>query len=75
MYQMILNALGRVDRTFFIICGVIVVVLVAIYFLMPVINRKQYEQARENLKKREASFKGNLNKNVEPVDSKPEKDE
>ena len=52
MYQMILNALGRVDRTFFIICGVIVVALVAIYFLMPVINRKQYEQARENLKKR-----------------------
>lgn len=79
--------LGSVDIAFFIICGIIVALIVAYYFLIPVINRKQYQEQRENLRKREESFKRNLDKlkyeksqvvennenNVEQVDSADKK--
>ena len=51
--------LGKVDKTFFLICLGIIAVGVLIYFLIPVINRKQYKEQRENLEKREAAFRAN----------------
>ena len=55
-----LNPLGKTDILFFVLCGVIVAAIVGIYFLIPLFNKKQYQEQRENLKKREASFKANL---------------
>ena len=57
-----LNKLGPVDIGFFVACAVIVVAIVVIYFLIPVFNKKQYQEQRENLKKREVAFKANLNR-------------
>lgn len=56
-YSFLLNAIGSVDRTFFLICLGIIVAIVAIYFLLPVFRKSQYEERRENLRKREAAFK------------------
>ncbi len=55
--SLLLNALGTVDKTFFLICLGIIVVIVAVYFLIPVFNKSQYEERRNNLRKREAAFK------------------
>lgn len=79
--------IGAVDVAFFIICGIIIALIVLYYFLIPVINKKQYQEQRENLKRREESFKKNLDKlkyeksqvvennedNVEQVNSADEK--
>lgn len=54
---MLLNSLGSVDIGFFVGCAVAIVLVVAIYFLIPVFNKKQYREQRENLKKREEAFK------------------
>jgi len=54
-----INALGPVDVVFFIVCAVLIAAIVGIYFLIPVINKKQYQEQRENLKKREEAFKSN----------------
>lgn len=78
-----LNTLGNVDIVFFIICAVIIAAIVGVYFLIPVLNKKQYEEQRANLKKREEAFKVNQKKkddqNVEtesvPADEVSEKDE
>ena len=57
MINAFLFSLGKVDTIFlFVIIGVILVG-VGIYFLIPILNRKQYQQMRENLAKREAAFK------------------
>ncbi len=53
-------ALNPTDIVFFIVLAVIVVLCVAFYFLIPVINKKQYREQRENLKKREVAFKSNI---------------
>ena len=53
------NDLKAWDIGFFIACGVIVALIVAIYFLIPVLNKKQYQEQRDNLKKREIAFKTN----------------
>lgn len=55
--MMLLNNLGSVDIGFFVGCAVAIVLVVAIYFLIPVFNKKQYREQRENLKKREEAFK------------------
>lgn len=55
-----LNPLGSVDIIFFVVIGALIALAVAIYFLIPVFNKKQYKEQRENLKKREASFKANV---------------
>ena len=72
MWSMIcaLNSLKDVDIAFFIICAVIVVLIVAVYFLIPVFNKKQYQEQRENLHKREDAFKSNLHNapSAEPVE-------
>lgn len=61
----LLNKLKSPDIWFFSILIGIVVVCVAIYFLIPIINHKVYEERRENLKKREETFRANL-KNLKP---------
>ncbi|MBR3864956.1 MAG: hypothetical protein IKJ19_07605 [Clostridia bacterium] len=53
---LLLNSLGRVDRNFFLICGIIIAVIVAVYFLIPVFRREQYETQRNNLRERESAF-------------------
>ena len=55
-----LNSLKDVDIAFFSICAAIIVLIVAVYFLIPVFNKKQYQEQRDNLHKREAAFKSNL---------------
>ena len=73
-----LNTLTSTDRVFFIILALIVVIIIAIYFLIPVFNKKQYQEQRENLKKREEAFKTNAQiqpteqpaKSVETTDKK-----
>ena len=47
------------DIGFFVACAVIIGLIVGIYFLIPVFNKKQYQEQRDNLKKREAAFKAN----------------
>lgn len=51
-----LNTLHTPDVVFFIVIGAIIAICVAVYFLIPVINRKQYQEMRENLEKRELAF-------------------
>lgn len=62
---LLLNELGPVDIGFFVACAVIIVLIVAVYFLIPVFNKKQYQEQRENLKKREDAFKSNKKTTVE----------
>lgn len=52
-----LNKLGKVDITFICICAGIVVAIVAIYFLIPVFRKAQYQQQIDNLRAREAAIK------------------
>ena len=58
-----LNKLGMVDTVFFIVCALIIVLIVAVYFLIPVFNKKLYKEQRDNLHKREVAFKSNLKQN------------
>ena len=51
-----LQKLGKVDRRFFLICGIIIAVIIAVYFLIPVFRREQYEMQRNNLREREKAF-------------------
>lgn len=62
-----LNELKPVDKWFFIICAVMIGAIVGIYFLIPVLNQKQYREQRENLKKREQAFKSNAHLQQDPV--------
>lgn len=55
-----LNPLNSTDIVFFIVLAAIVVVCIAVYFLIPVFNKKQYKEQRDNLKKREVAFKSNI---------------
>ena len=52
-----LNKLGKVDTAFICICAGIVVAIVAIYFLIPVFKKAQYQQQIDNLRAREAAIK------------------
>ena len=54
-----LNKLRSVDVAFFIVIGAIIAACIAIYFLIPIINKKQYQEMRENLKRREVAFNAN----------------
>jgi heme exporter protein D len=52
-----LNKLGKVDTAFICICAGIVVAIVAIYFLIPVFKKAQYQQQIDSLRAREAAIK------------------
>ncbi len=69
-----LNKLSKVDQAFFIVCAVIVALIVAVYFLIPVFNKKLYKEQRENLHKREAAFKSNL-KSAQAAETDKEQEE
>lgn len=60
-----LNKLGKVDTAFICVCAGIVVAIVAIYFLIPVFKKAQYQQQIDNLKAREAAMKAAKEGNVE----------
>jgi len=60
MSKLVMFSLNKVDIIFFSLILVAILVCVGIYFLIPILNRKQYQQMRENLAKREAAFKSNL---------------
>lgn len=57
----LLNSLKGGDIFFFVLCIVIVVAIVGIYFLIPVIKKDQLEEARHALETREKAFKENRN--------------
>lgn len=66
-----INTLKPVDVVFIIVCVAIVAIAVGIYFLIPVLNKKQYKEQRDNLRKREEAFKSNLSvKAASPTESK-----
>ena len=64
-----LNDPNPVDIVFFVIIGVVIAICIAIYFLIPVINKKQYQEMRDNLSKREVAFKANLKGEVATPDT------
>lgn len=68
------NKLKQVDILFFVLCGVAVLVGVAIYFLIPVFNKKQYQEQRDNLRKREEAFKANKKESLSADDTATEND-
>ena len=63
-----LNPISATDLWFFILCGVIVAVIIAVYFLIPVFNKKQYQEMRDNLHKREVAFKANIKASSDSVE-------
>ena len=65
-------SLGKVDVIFFIIILVVIAAAVGFYFLIPVLNREHYKQMRDNLEKREASFKSNIKRELVSHDKKEE---
>ena len=60
-----LNDLPGTDIALFIVLALIIGLAVAIYFLIPVFNKKQYREQRENLHKREAAFHANKAQNAD----------
>ena len=71
----LLNALKTPDIVFFILMGAAVAIGIAIYFLIPIVKHKEFEERRENLKKREEVFRANLkNLKSENVVSENKKD-
>ena len=56
----LLNALKTPDIVFFVLMGVVVAIGIAVYFLIPIVKHKEFEERRENLKKREEVFRANL---------------
>lgn len=67
----LLHGLKKPDIIFFVICGIIILLIIAIYFLIPVFKRKQFAESRENLKRREILFRENQ-KNEQPEEIKVE---
>lgn len=47
------------DWLFLIIVCVVIAICVGLYFIVPILNHKKYEQQRADLKKREETFKAN----------------
>lgn len=47
------------DWLFLIIVCVVIAVCVGLYFIVPILNHKKYEQQRADLKKRGETFKAN----------------
>ena len=57
-------SLGKVDVIFFVIILVVIAAAIGFYFLIPVLNRKHYQQMRDNLEKRESAFKSNIRREL-----------
>ena len=61
------SSLPSVDIWFFVICALIVVAIVVIYYLIPVFNKEKYEKQRANLEEREIAFKANRQQSMPQV--------
>ena len=59
---MMLFTVTTPDLIFFIVLLAIVLVFLGVYLLTPIVKRKQFAEARANLKKREETFRANLKK-------------
>lgn len=59
LFEMLFK-LTKADKEFFLVLGIIAGVFFVAYLITPIIKRKQFAEARENLKKREETFKANL---------------
>ena len=59
---MMLFTITKPDLIFFIILAAIAGVFALVYILTPIVKRKQFEEARANLRKREETFRANLKK-------------
>lgn len=57
---MMLFKITTPDLIFFIILLVIIGAFALVYLLTPIVKRKQFAEARANLKKREETFRANL---------------
>ena len=55
-----LFTLTKPDLIFVLCVGAVIAIGVISYLLTPIIKRKQFAESRENLKKREESFRANL---------------
>ena len=66
----ILFQLTKPDLIFFIAIVVAILLILVWYFLQPIIKRKQFAEARENLKKREETFRANLKTLNQETESK-----
>ena len=71
--MIILFQLTKPDLIFFIAVVVAILLILVWYFLQPIIKRKQLAEARENLKKREETFRANLKTLNQDKDSKEDK--
>ncbi len=63
-----INSLGPVDIIFFVVIAVLIALAVGIYFLIPVLNKKQYQEQRDNLRKREEAFNASVKPTTTPED-------
>ena len=61
LFEMLFK-LTKADKEFFLWLGILVGAFLVAYILMPIIKRKQFQEARENLRKREETFKANIKK-------------
>ena len=55
-----------VDIIFFVILLAIILLCVGIYFLIPVLNKKRYAQARADLERRENAYYANRGIDINP---------
>ena len=67
--------LTKPDLIFFIAIVVAILLILVWYFLQPIIKRKQLAEARENLKKREETFRANLKNLNQDFKSKEESED
>ena len=75
--MILFNQLKQADIVFFIVCIAIIVIIIAVWLLIPVFNKRQYKEQRDSLRQREAIFKGYNsveNSNDEEFASKNEED-
>lgn len=73
--MMMLFQLTKPDLIFFICVAVVIVLILVWYFLQPIIKKKQFAEARENLKKREETFRANLKNLNQDFKSKEESED
>lgn len=56
----LLFTLKKPDLIFLIVLAAIIGVFVLVYILTPIVKKKQFDEAKANLKKREETFRANL---------------
>ncbi|MBQ7276850.1 MAG: hypothetical protein IJS58_06320 [Bacilli bacterium] len=72
--MILFNQLKQADIVFFAVCIAIIVIIVAVWLLIPVFNKRQYKEQRDSLRKREAAFKGLSDTKTDEASDKIEED-